>query len=65
MSPGDGLPIPIGPLDPGCTIFDIVPKPDMTPLMAYGTQAGCKVGGGRLMVDGQADAVLEFLGFGA
>jgi shikimate dehydrogenase len=65
MSPGDGLPIPIGPLDPGCTIFDIVPKPDVTPLMAYGLEAGCKVGGGRLMVDGQADAVLEFLGFGA
>jgi shikimate dehydrogenase len=65
MSPGDGLPTPLGPLDPACTVFDIVPKPDVTPLMAYGIEAGCKVGGGRLMVDGQADAVLEFLGFGA
>jgi shikimate dehydrogenase len=65
MSPGDGLPMPLGLLDPACTVFDIVPKPDVTPLMAYGIEAGCKVGGGRLMVDGQADAVLEFLGFGA
>jgi shikimate dehydrogenase len=65
MMPGDGLPMPLGPIDPACTVFDIVPKPDVTPLMAYATQAGCKVGGGRLMVDGQADAVLEFLGFGA
>ena len=35
MAPGDGLPTPLGPLDPACVVFDIVPKPDVTPLMAY------------------------------
>jgi shikimate dehydrogenase len=63
-APGDGLPTPLGPLDPACVVFDIVPKPDVTPLMAYATEAGCRVGGGRMMIDGQADAVLDFLGFG-
>jgi shikimate dehydrogenase len=63
MTPGDGLPAPLGPLDPATTVFDIVQKPDVTPLMAYAVRAGCRTGGGRLMVDGQADAVLDFLGF--
>ncbi len=65
MTPGDGLPTPLGPLDPACVVFDIVPKPDVTPLMAYAAKGGCRVGGGRLMIDGQADAVLDFFGFGA
>jgi len=64
MAPGDGLPTPLGLLDPACVVFDIVPKPDVTPLMQYATEAGCRVGGGQLMIDGQADAVLDFLGFG-
>jgi shikimate dehydrogenase len=65
MAPGDGLPVPLGPLDPAMVVFDIVPKPDVTPLMAHARAVGCRVGGGRSMIDGQADAVLEFLGFGA
>jgi shikimate dehydrogenase len=65
MAQGDGLPTPLGPFDPACVVFDIVPKPDVTPLMAHAAKAGCRVGGGRLMIDGQADAVLDFLGFGA
>jgi shikimate dehydrogenase len=64
MAAGDGLPAPLGPFDPACVVFDIVPKPDVTPLMATAAKAGCRVGGGRLMIDGQADAVLDFLGFG-
>ena len=54
----------LGPFDPACTVFDIVPKPDVTPLMACATKAGCRVGGGRLMIEWQTDAVLDFLGFG-
>ena len=65
MTPGDGLPTPLGTLEPACVVFDIVPKPDVTPLMAYAAKAGYRVGGGRLMIDGQADAVLDFLGFGS
>ena len=66
MAPGDGLPVPLGTLDPATVMFDIVPKPDVTPLMAHAAAAGCRTGGrGRLMIDGQVDAVLEFLRFGA
>ncbi len=65
MAPDDGLPVAIGSLDPATVVFDIVPKPDVTPLMAHAAAAGCRTSGGRLMIDSQADAVLEFLGFGA
>ena len=64
MYPGDGLPAPLGPFAPGTVVFDIVPKPDVTPLMQAAADAGCKVGGGKLMVAGQADALIEFLGYG-
>jgi shikimate 5-dehydrogenase len=37
------LPSPLGPLDPTCVVFDIVPKPDMTPLMACARKAGCRI----------------------
>jgi shikimate 5-dehydrogenase len=40
-------------------------KPDVTPLMDDAAKAGCRTGGGRLMVAGQVDAVLDFLGFGS
>jgi shikimate dehydrogenase len=64
MAAGDGLPAPLGPFDSGSLVFDIVPKPDVTPLMAHAAAASCRVGGGRLMVDGQVAAVLDFLGLG-
>lgn len=62
MAPNDGLPVPLN-LQPGMVVFDIVPKPPMTPLLAEAARNGCRFGGGRLMIDCQADAVLEFFGF--
>ena len=54
-APGDGLPVPLGPIDPACIVFDIVPKPDVTPLIAYADRGGAAgVGGGRLMINGQS-----------
>ncbi len=63
MAPGDGMPLPLGRFPPHCVVFDIVPKPAITPLMAQAEAAGCKTGGGQMMIDAQADAILEFLGF--
>jgi shikimate dehydrogenase len=62
MAPNDGLPVPLS-LQPGMVVFDIVPKPPMTPLLTEAARTGCRFGGGRLMIDCQADAVLQFLGF--
>jgi len=62
MAPNDGLPLPLR-LRPEMVVFDIVPKPAVTPLLAEAARVGCRFGGGRLMIDCQADAVLEFLGF--
>lgn len=62
MAPNDGLAIQLN-LQPGMVVFDIVPKPPVTPLLAEAARIGCRFGGGRLMIDCQADAVLEFLGF--
>jgi shikimate 5-dehydrogenase len=62
MALNDGLPVPLN-LQPGMVVFDIVPKPPMTPLLTEAARVRCRFGGGRLMIDCQADAVLDFLGF--
>jgi shikimate dehydrogenase len=64
MAADDDLPAPIGRLDPGTIVFDIVPKPAVTRLMAYAKEAGCQVIGGASMIEAQADAILEFLDVG-
>jgi shikimate dehydrogenase len=64
MAAGDGLPAPLGALDPSCVVFDIVPQPSITPLLSYAVEAGCRVGSGQFMIQGQADAVLDFLRLG-
>ena len=62
MAPNDGLPVPLN-FEAGMVVFDVVTKPAVTPLLSEAAKAGCRCGGGRLMVDCQADALLEFLGF--
>ena len=56
----DGLPAPLGPLDSKTVVFDIVQKQEPTPLRAHAVACGCRTGAGHMMVEGQADAVLEF-----
>jgi shikimate dehydrogenase len=60
MRPGDGLPADLGPLDPATLIIDIIPKPEITPLISAARAAGCQTLGGLAMIDGQADTFLEF-----
>jgi shikimate dehydrogenase len=60
MDSSDGLPAPIGRPDPGTVVFDIVPKPAVTPLMAYALESACQVIGGASVIEAQADAILEF-----
>jgi len=62
MVAGDGLPADVGPLAPGLFVADIIPRPDITPLIAFARSCGCKTMGGQAMVAGQADAILQFFG---
>jgi shikimate dehydrogenase len=62
MAPGDGLPAQLGPLGKALFVADIIPYPDITPLLARAKQSGCRTMGGQAMVAGQADAILRFFG---
>lgn len=62
MSPGDGLPAEVGPLDDTLFVADIVPRPEITPLIELATRSGCRTMNGHAMVTGQADAILRFFG---
>ena len=39
-------------------------KPEITPLLAAARERGCATQLGREMIAGQADAILDFFGFG-
>jgi len=62
MSPGDGLPAEVSPLDDRLFVADIVPRPEITPLIELAKRSGCKTMDGQAMVTGQADAILRFFG---
>jgi shikimate dehydrogenase len=60
----DGDPLPC---DPACiasrtVVTDVIPKPDITPLLAAAQARGCTVVTGREMVEGQAELVAAFFG---
>jgi shikimate dehydrogenase len=60
MAPGDGLPIAAKSFDAQLFVADIVPHPELTPLIALARSSGCKTMEGAAMVAGQADAILRF-----
>jgi shikimate dehydrogenase len=64
MRPGDGLPLPLGPLDPRLLVIDVVMKPPLTPLLRHAEACGCKTVPGRVMLEGQAEEVMRFFGIG-
>jgi shikimate dehydrogenase len=59
---GEGeLPVPLTSLPKHLTVVDIVPRRDPTRLLALAQASGCTAIAGGAMVEGQADAVLDFL----
>lgn len=62
MAPGDGLPAPLGELDPSLIVFDVITKPEVTPLLQHARACGCPAYGGRHMLEAQAKAMLRFFG---
>jgi shikimate dehydrogenase len=62
MAPKDGLPVPLGRLDQGTVVGDVIVKPEPTPFLRHGLACGCPVMGGREMFEGQVDELLRFFG---
>jgi shikimate dehydrogenase len=60
----DGDPLPCDPsrIAPRTVVTDVIPKPDITPLLAAAQARDCVVVTGREMVEGQAGLVAAFLG---
>lgn len=63
MQPSDPLPIDLRGMGAAHVLFDIVPKPDVTPLMRQAQGLGARTIGGKRMVEGQARAIAEFFGY--
>ena len=61
MKPDDGLPAPIGKLDPHVIVADVVLK-DETPLLRHARACGCATVRGLDMMLGQVDEMLAFFG---
>ena len=45
-------------------VIDIIIVPEVTPLLAHARALGCKALGGRTMLEGQAEEVMQFFGIG-
>jgi shikimate dehydrogenase len=63
MQPSDPLSIDLRGIGASHVLFDIVPKPDVTPLMRQAQSFGARTIGGKRMVEGQARAIAEFFGY--
>jgi len=63
MKPHDPLPIDLKGMGAGSVLFDIVPKPDVTPLIEQARKLGALTIGGKRMIEGQANALVEFFGY--
>jgi shikimate dehydrogenase len=64
MKPEDGLPAPLGKLDPNLVVADVVLK-DETPLLGHARACGCVTVGGQAMMLAQVDEMLAFFGMTA
>jgi len=60
MAPGDGMPVPLGRLDPKTLAVDVILKPEPTPFLRHAAACGCRTADGRAMFEGQLDEVIAF-----
>ncbi|MDQ0474136.1 shikimate dehydrogenase family protein [Labrys wisconsinensis] len=65
MAPGDPLPFEVAGLRAGAVVADAIMKPAVTPLLEAAARRGLATCEGRLMLDGQAEAIWDFLRMGA
>jgi shikimate 5-dehydrogenase len=63
----DGDPLPCEPsrIAPATVVTDVIPKPEITPLLAAARARGCVISTGRDMVEAQIELIAAFLGLPA
>jgi shikimate dehydrogenase len=61
MAPGDGMPAPLGLLEPSTLAFDVVVKSEPTAFMRHARSFGCPTFGGYAMMETQVDEAIAFL----
>ncbi len=59
---GDPLPCDVQRIERNTVVTDVIPKPEITPLLAAARGRGCAISTGRDMVEAQAELVAAFLG---
>lgn len=62
LRPGDPLPLDPAGLRPGQVVADVIPNPEVTPLIAAARRLGCPTVTGRAMHEGQARLAAAYLG---
>ncbi|MFC3123715.1 shikimate dehydrogenase family protein [Pseudoroseomonas globiformis] len=62
LSPGDPLPLDIRQLRQDQVVADVIPNPEVTPLVAAARERGCPTVTGRAMHEGQARLAAAWLG---
>lgn len=62
MRAGDPLPFDTTRLAAGTVVADVVPNPEVTPLLAAALDRGCPIVTGQQMFEGQAALAMAFLG---
>ncbi|WP_268799990.1 shikimate dehydrogenase family protein [Pseudomonas huanghezhanensis] len=65
MYAGDGLPGPMGDLDPSVIVGDVIIGAEPTPLLRYAQRSGCATVDGIEMHSGQMQALMSFFGYQA
>ncbi|WP_137126016.1 shikimate dehydrogenase [Roseomonas sp. HF4] len=65
LAPGDGMVFDASLLAPRVAVADVIPNPEVTPLVAAARAAGCTVATGRDMFEGQARLAAAYFGIAA
>lgn len=65
LQPGDGMVFDPAVLRPGMAVADVIPNPEVTPLVAAARAAGCATATGRDMFEGQARLAAAYFGIAA
>jgi shikimate dehydrogenase len=65
LAPGDPSPFDLVALSPACAVADVIPNPEVTPLVAAARAAGCATATGRDMFEGQARLAASYFGIAA
>jgi shikimate dehydrogenase len=65
LAPGDPPPFDLATLSPALIVADVIPNPEVTPLVAAARAAGCVTATGRDMFEGQALLAAAYFGIAA